>query len=99
VSAVEEGTAVVWKFQIPMPDENGRSFVEIPEGSELLSVGIQDDRLVLWALTDSLSAPHIHRILVANTGMSIAEFPSTARFLGTVTTSNGIVWHVWDGDA
>lgn len=93
---VLHGTAVVWKFVVGMPDERGRSFVEIPNEAELLSVGLQDDRLVVWTLTDSLNEPHIHRLLVANTGMSIPDFPPGARFLGTVTTSNGIVWHVWD---
>ena len=95
---VLEGTAVVWKFPIAMPDEHGRSFVDIPDEAELLSVGLQDDRLVLWALTDSLHETYRHRLIVANTGMSIPEFPPRARHLGTLTTSNGIVWHVWDGD-
>lgn len=98
-TSVLEGTAVVWKFPIAMPDERGRSFVKIPNEAELLTVGLQNDQMFVWALTYSMDEPHTHRLIVANTGMSIPEFPPSARFLGTVMTSNGIVWHVWDGDA
>jgi len=98
-------TARVWKFTSGMPDERCRSFVTLPYGAIPLSVGIQGDTMVLWALltdeelpTDS-AAEGPHRLIVANTGDFIPKFPDGARFLGTITSDNGIVWHVWDGDA
>lgn len=94
-TSVLEGTAVVWKFPVVAPDAHGRSFIDAPAEAELLSVGVQDDVIVVWALTESLNALHRYRLIVANTGMSIPEFPPSACFLGTVTTSNGIVWHIW----
>ena len=95
----------VWKFAVPMPDEDGRSFVDMPLAVEPLSVGLQDDALFVWALVQpGEHEPHEEangprQFIVANTGMEIPRFPEGARFLGTVTTSNGIVWHVLDGDA
>jgi hypothetical protein len=102
--AVEPGTRVVWKFPIPLPEKTGRAFIDVPVSSEFLSVGLQgEDEPFVWALVDPVAAdeipPEMRRLVVANTGGNVPEFPVSARFLGTVTTSNGIVWHVWDGDA
>jgi hypothetical protein len=96
----------VHKYPIPMPNGRGRSFVVLPSDAVLLSVGLQNDALMLWALTDPDYVPEQdearegpRRLIVSNTGRDIPSFPSGAAFLGTVTTTNGIVWHVWDGDA
>lgn len=94
----------VWKFTLAMPNEDGRSFVTMPAHVTPLSVGVQSDELVVWALVDPLVPPHIQsegprRFIVVNTGQPVISIPYGAKFLGTVTTSNGIVWHVWDGDA
>ena len=95
----------VWKYAVPMPDRHCRAWVYLPNGAAPLSVGLQQDEMVLWALVpedawdgDSLDE-HKHRLIVANTGAVIPELPEGVRFLGTVTFSNGIVWHVWDGDS
>lgn len=100
---VKPGTRVAWKFAIPQPTDTGRSFIDIPVHSELLSVGIQNDEMFVWALVDLIAAdevpPEMRRLIVANTDMDVPGFPVDARFLGTLTTSYGIVWHIWDGDA
>lgn len=98
---------VVHKFPVAMPNSNGRSFVDLPSDAVLLSVGLEkSDRMVVWALTDPDREPKEgmdpagpHRLIVANTGMDVPGFPEGARFLGTVKSSNGVIWHVWDGDA
>ena len=98
----EPGARIVWKFPVPRPNNTGRAFIDVPSFAEFLSVGIQNDEIVVWALVvpprpgDALT---MRRLIVANTGMDVPGFPEGARFLGTVTSSNGIVWHVWDGDA
>lgn len=90
----------VWKFPVGVPTQTGRAWIDLPDGAELLSVGIQDGEMVVWALIQDFEAEvGTHRLIVVNTGMEVPNFPEGARFLGTVTTSNGIVWHVWDGDA
>ncbi len=95
----------VWKFTLPEPDERGRCFIDMPAIVTSLSVGLQGDEMVVWALCDPDAEPEQgyqnhgpRRFIVANTGPEITV-PFGAVFLGTVTTDNGIVWHVWDGDA
>lgn len=92
-------TRVVWKFAVPPPSRTGRAFIDVPQGSTLLSVGMQSGDMVVWALCP-VAAPReeMRRLIVANTGQDVPGFPTDARFLGTAA-SGGIVWHVWDGDA
>lgn len=99
--------SVVWKYEIPQPGGMGRAFVDLPWNAEPLSVGLQGDTMVLWALVDidaaapedDMQAEGPRRLIVANTGATVPGFPDGARFLGSLTTDNGIVWHIWDGDA
>lgn len=96
----------VYKYIIPMPNEHHVSTIMMPRPSEPLSVGCQSDQLVLWARTLSFveSALVETEFIVINTGVD--QFPKdmpfkekmrywTDRFLGTVATRNGIVWHVF----
>jgi hypothetical protein len=92
----------VWKFPLERPTALGHSFADMPQNAEPLSVGWQDGRMFVWALVDSRDAPRRtgtgpHLFFVVNTGDAFRLFDG-ARFLGTVTTDNGIVWHVWDAD-
>lgn len=95
-----------WKFTLPEPNDTGRVFVDMPATARPFSVGLQGDEMVVWALCDpeqevefDMQPTGPRRFIVANTGMEIPGFPDGASFLGTLTTDNGIVWHVWDGDA
>ena len=93
---------VIWKFDVPAPDEEGRSFVRMPVYSVPVSVGLQDDQMVVWALVDPNRKSTIPVcLLVVNTGRAFAEVSAkwAERFLGTVTSSAGIVWHVFSGKA
>lgn len=103
---LDPNARVVWKYEIPEPTPTGRSFVDLPADAEPLSIGLQGDVFVLWALVtpgrepeDGMAATGPRRLIVANTGREIPGFPDGARFLGSVTTATGVVWHVWDGDA
>lgn len=89
----------VWKAVIPQPTDTGRAWVDLPQDAELLSVGVQGFDLVVWAKVDPGHPVGGRRLIVVNTGQEISGFPVDAKFLGTVTTPGGVVWHVWDGDA
>lgn len=91
----------VWKYALPAPT-NGIASVWISYAAEPISVGVQDGAMVVWAHVGGnveQYASDWHDFIVVNTGQ---EFPNRyfdggeAKFLGTVTSENGIVWHVWD---
>ncbi len=84
----------VYKYDIPMPNEDSLSEVWFPEGAEPVSVGLQNDKMVLWArLNGSGGRNKPNWFYVVNTGV---EFPyCEGRLLGTLTSSTGTVWHVF----
>jgi hypothetical protein len=65
-----------------------------PADAEFLSAGVQGSTMVVWALVEE-EGPLMRRpLVVTNTGAE-ARLSKFSRFLGTVTSDAGIVWHVW----
>jgi hypothetical protein len=96
----------ILKYEIADPPSviTGRVSVDMDATARPFSVAIVDDEtIVVWALVSDdpavnpLTVPRTLR--VANTGQSMPDVSTTARFLGTVVTRHGIVWHIWDEDA
>lgn len=81
---------IVYKYELPTDD---RVELALPQGAELLTVGVQDDKLMLWARIDP-SEPTVHRrFRVAGTGHPAA----TGTYVGTAMLYNGrLVLHVFD---
>lgn len=85
----------VLKYELRQPGDDGHVIVAMPWSAEPLTVGLQGDTMVVWASSfDTFTSKH-RDFLVVNTGAKI-PIPDEARWLATVTTSNGIVWHVFD---
>lgn len=96
-------SARVLKYEIPEPNGHGFAFVKMPRYARPISVGLQNDHMVVWAQVP-LDVPDFfpaadsveeRTLVVTNTGAE-AHIPPGAEFLGTLSTDNGIVWHVWD---
>lgn len=83
----------IYKYEIPIPNEDGISEVLLPVDAYPVSVGLQNDRFFLWARTDGVSViKNKVSFIVINTGR---DYPySEGRFIGTVISSTGVVWHV-----
>lgn len=81
----------ILKYIIPMPDEKGLSRIWMPANSEPVSVGIQNDKMVLWAAVFPCEVDKLWTFCVGNTGQ---EIDYVGKFIGTVTSSTGVVWHV-----
>lgn len=98
-SAAHQPEFRVWKSVLPMPDANGRSTISMSHASTPISVGLQNGEMVVWMLVQSPPenyASDPYDFIVVNTGVEF-DLPDSAAFLGTVTSDNGIVWHVWTG--
>ena len=87
---------VIWKFAVPPPNSEGRAIVSVPDNATILSVGIQENQLVVWAKVSYGYGWHDRMLIAVNTGRA-ADIPPSARFIGTLTSQlTGIVWHVFE---
>jgi hypothetical protein len=85
----------VWKYKIELDEFT----VDMPRGAVILSVGMQGDAPVFWALVD-VDAPKTRRcMLTVGTGhASPEESWEGYRFVGTVGPICGSLWfHLFDG--
>jgi hypothetical protein len=72
------------------------SFKEIPASSRLLSVAMQRDDIVVWYTRDmDDTTTRTQQFLAVNTGDPFFDNIEDWRFMGTMISSNGIVWHVF----
>ena len=70
--------------------------IPLPVGSKVISAGIQGNSIVIWALVDPNrdNTPYYFRSF--NTGEDLSSVNmDDYGFIGTVTSINGIVWHVF----
>ncbi len=79
----------IWKFAL-IP---GVQVLPMPVGAQALSVGMQDDTLVLWVLVRPDAAKELRMVTVLGTGWDVKTSPG--KFIGTVQHPNGLVWHVF----
>jgi len=84
----------IWKFQLPT---RGRVSLPMPKGAQLLSVDVQEDVPVLWAIVCAdPAAPKASRVIsIRMTGHSVPAEVGT--FVGTFQIDRGAyVGHVFD---
>jgi hypothetical protein len=82
--------AVIYKYPLPTI----RSKVQMPQGARVLSVQVQRNELVLWALCDP-DAPKVERVFRAvMTGEPMMEH---GHYIATVQLNGGdVVAHVFE---
>lgn len=71
--------------------------VYLPRGAVVLSVGLQNDQMYLWAHVDSDQQPVQRNFIIVGTGWDLSKDVrlTNARFIGTVHQSP-FVWHVFE---
>ena len=87
-------TDVIWKFDVPPEGP-----IEIPKGAEILTVQIQHEKPVLWAIVDP-EAPKVKRVAqVFGTGHEVPKgvlFDN--QYVGTFQAAGGtFIWHLFLG--
>lgn len=86
----------IWKFVLEVTDTQ---FVNMPAGSEILSVDNQDGSLCLWAMVnpviDPTAEPERREIEIIGTGNPIDRDMVCRKFIGTVLAAP-FVWHVFE---
>lgn len=87
----------VHKYIVEPADRHGeRNQTMIAEGAKLLSVGFQGWQLMVWALVDPDAKLVRRKLLVMPTGFRVDRPLSEQHFVGTATTAEGLVFHVFD---
>lgn len=82
----------IWKFPLELTDLQS---IEMPQGSEILSVQMQRETLCLWALAEPSLKREIHIIEIAGTGNPLPD--AKRRFIGTAQMKGGtFVWHIFE---
>jgi hypothetical protein len=84
----------IWKYELEVTDVQT---IHFPPGAQILSVGEQRGKLVLWAMVDSEAVPSDLRVFeVLGTGNPVPQQNYHIRkFLGTVQISH-FVRHVFE---
>lgn len=83
----------IFKYPIEITDEQK---IDMPQGAQILSAQMQNDKLCLWAAVDDnfTSAPIVIRVL--GTGHPVPDIEGL-RYIGTAQDQRlGLVWHVFE---
>jgi len=86
--------ASIYKYLLVPSDE---IWVDMPPDSEVLSVGVQNGEMFLWAkVDDSSDRTQGYRFFVRGTGHPLTG--EEGRFIGTVQMRGGsLIFHVFEG--
>ena len=84
----------IWKYTLEIVDSQT---IEVPGGSELLSVIEQNNELVLYALVNPSIPTQSFNVQIKGTGHPVdSTLLLNYYFFGTVSTRNGsLVWHIF----
>ena len=82
----------IYKYELSVEKEQR---LILPLGSRILSVGVQNNFVVLWAEVDRRqTTPEIYIIYTYGTGHDISR--QRGKFIGTCLMMGGaLVWHVY----
>lgn len=82
----------IWKKQLQMVD---KQLVQLPRGSEILFVGVQDRNLCIWFRCDPRQPLEARPIGIVGTGHPYCPEAEDSRYIGSVIQPP-FVWHVFE---
>lgn len=87
-------------YKYPLHQDGGDAKISIPKGATILSVDIQADTPIVWALVNPDAPTHTRSFVVCGTGWVV---PDNCKYIGTCFAKravpsfpNGFVWHVFE---
>ena len=78
-------------FKYDLSFEN-RTFIRMPEDSEIMDIQIQEGKPVMWAMVDTESKEIVVRINMLFTGQGMQLEATHNEYLGTIQ-HEGLVYH------
>ncbi len=87
----EVSMARIWKYPLPIADYFE---LEMPRGAHYLSVQVQHEQPMLWALVDEHEPKQKHPFSIHGTGHQVDDAPD--QYVGTFQTMRGeFIWHLF----
>jgi hypothetical protein len=84
----------IWKFPITIDDE---LFLDMPEGSSILMLGVQGGMPCIWAKVNARAALVRRTFRVFGTGHEIkSDAGSVLNHIGSIQSPGCFVWHVFE---
>lgn len=83
----------IWKTQLHVTAQQS---VLVPQGTEFVSVGAQNDSPVAWFACDPDANLVRRQIFMVATGRDIPGSNEQLHFIGTITLSGHVVLHVFE---
>lgn len=85
---------MIFKYTInsKLLDHDAEINTMLPAGAKVLSIQAQGNEVAFWCMVSNGAGLVKTTILVAGTGMQLADNIDAANYLGTVQL-NGYVWH------
>lgn len=81
---------IIYKYQFALVESQ---YVAMPGGAEVLSTGLQNGIITIWAKVDPNNPSVAYAFHIVGTG---GEVPDNTEFIGTVQQDR-FVWHVFQG--
>ena len=74
----------------------GQQDVNMPQISKILSIQLQNGKLVMWAETELRNHAEYTRMITAYMTGEQAYVEPFGRYIATIIQPNGLVWHFYD---
>jgi hypothetical protein len=84
----------IWKYNLQVTEEH---ILQIPEGSQILSLQLQGTQPVLWVLVDESRLPLKRRMYTYSVGKQLTPPPAGQTYVGTYQLSPTMAYHVFIG--
>lgn len=68
----------------------------LPKHAEILSIGSQGGNICMWAKVDDTVESELRKFFTTFTGRAIPDNEYLLDFIGTTTTDDGLVYHVFE---
>ncbi len=78
----------------PVNEHVNEFFIEIPKGAEILTLQVQSDQPMIWALVDTEETMVQRKFIIVGTGQPFKDSLLT-RYTGTYQQGR-FVWHVFE---
>jgi hypothetical protein len=78
----------IYKYELPAA-HGGYLILSLPANAEIISTGMQDDKLMLWALVNPENDLETRSFSLYHTGDDINFIAGKNRFIGTYSLRNG----------